>query len=67
MKFTHGKCKPSTLAPPVLCGGQTAGKQLCTNRPEGVSGQIQHEPAARSCSKDGQEHPGLYLRALPEG
>lgn len=64
MKFIHGKCKSSTFAPPVLSGGWPAGKQLCTNRP---GGQVEHEPAACSCSKNGQQCPGLYLRAFPEG
>lgn len=31
MKFIHGKCKPLTLAAPVLPGGQPAGNQLCTD------------------------------------
>lgn len=63
MKFIHGKCNPSTFAPPVLSGGRPAGKQLCTNRP---GGQVEHEPAACSCSKNGQQCPGLYLRAFPK-
>lgn len=66
VKFINGKCKPSTLAPPALSGGRPAGKQLCINRPGGAGGQVEHDPAACPCSKDGQQHPGLYLKALPE-